>query len=241
MFEPFENYLDHLSIDCVIFGYHNRTLKILVPQLKTESDIWTLPGGFIKEDEDIDQAAKRILAERTGLEDIYLEQFRVFGKANRKNSMVLDAFENSEQDLYFDKQLMDEPIRNWLSGRFISIGYYALVDMDKVVPKRMPIDKKIAWYALEDLPRMIMDHNQQVTKALDVLREQLDSKLLGFNLLPDTFTMKEVQEVYETIHDQKFTRSNFQSKMLSLGVLERLEKKYTGASNRAPYLYRFKK
>ena len=88
---------------------------------------------------------------------------------------------------------------------------------------------------------MIMDHNEMVNFALESLREKLDEKLIGFNLLPETFTMKEVQELYEAVYNKPFARNNFQKKMLDLNVLERLEKVYTGAANKAPYLYRFRK
>ena len=87
---------------------------------------------------------------------------------------------------------------------------------------------------------MIIDHNEIVTKALETLRFHLDEKLIAFNLLPETFTMKDVQELYETIYDKPFARNNFQKKILDLNVLERLEKKFTGAANKAPYLYRRK-
>ncbi len=86
---------------------------------------------------------------------------------------------------------------------------------------------------------MVMDHNDIVAKALKALRNDLDRKLIGFNLLPERFTMQELRELYETVYNRAFTRSNFQKRMLDLGVLERLEKKFTGAANKAPYLYRF--
>lgn len=86
-----------------------------------------------------------------------------------------------------------------------------------------------------------MDHNEMVDAALETLRQNLDQKLIGFNLLPETFTMREVQELYEAVYDKPFARNNFQKKMLDLNVLERLEKKFTGAQNKAPYLYRFQK
>ena len=86
-----------------------------------------------------------------------------------------------------------------------------------------------------------MDHNEMVGYALETLRQNLDQKLIGFNLLPETFTMREVQELYEAVYDKPFARNNFQKKMLDLNVLERLEKKFTGAQNKAPYLYRFRK
>lgn len=133
-----------------------------------------------------------------------------------------------------------EKFLKWFSSRFISIGYYALVDINKVTPKLMDIDQSIDWFDINNLPTMIMDHKEQVSKALEALRLNLDNKLLGFNLLPEKFTMKELQQLYETVYARPFRRNNFQKKMLDMGVLERLEKKFTGAANKAPYLYRFK-
>ena len=127
----------------------------------------------------------------------------------------------------------------WLTRRFISIGYYALVDINKVDPRKSEIDEAIEWQDCRQLPALIIDHNEIVSCALDTLRSNLDQKLIGFNLLPETFTMKEVQELYEAIYDKPFARNNFQKKMLDLNVLERLEKKFTGAANKAPFLYRF--
>jgi 8-oxo-dGTP diphosphatase len=129
----------------------------------------------------------------------------------------------------------------WLKQRFVSIGYYALVDINKVNPQKGDFDDSIGWYNIKDLPQMIMDHNEMVTYALETLRQNLDHKLIGFNLLPETFTIREVQELYEAIYDKPFARNNFQKKILDLDVLERLEKKFTGAANKAPYLYMFRK
>lgn len=231
--------IPQLSIECVIFGYNESELKVLVTKLKFKKIIYSLPGGFIAQNESIDQAAKRILEERTSISDIYLEQYRVFGEENRINHDLVDnvsALVNEDSiGLEFDDSDID-----WLKKRFVSIGYYALVDINKVHPKKGEFDDAVEWHNIKDLPKMIMDHNSMVGYALETLRQNLDHKLIGFNLLPETFTMKEVQELYEAIYDKPFARNNFQKKMLDLNVLERLEKKFTGASNKAPYLYRFR-
>lgn len=234
-----EHYINQLSIDCVIFGYQQKQLKVLVPKLDFKGNFWTLPGGFILQEEGIDQAAQRILEKRTGIKDIYLEQYRVFGDIPRNNHDAMDEMRLLNKEKFADFKMKSKFLK-WLSQRFISIGYYALVDINKVVPKLMDIDQSIDWYDINDLPQMIMDHREQVRKALDALRLNLDNKLLGFNLLPEKFTMKELQQLYETVYDKPFRRNNFQKKMLDLGVLERLDKKFTGAANKAPFLYRFK-
>jgi len=224
------NFLPQLSIDCVIFGYHANQLKVLLCQL-LHSDQYALPGGFIGLQEDIGDAAKRILAERTGLTQIYLEQFGTFGQPQRTDRQThqrtLEAC-----GIPYGPDL-------WLLKRFVSIGYYALVDYQKVVPTPDVFSGSCAWHDSHALPPLLFDHAAMIEKALDMLRLMLDHKLVGFNLLPDTFTMGELQGVYETILNQKLQRTNFQRKMLSLGILERVEKKYGGGSHKAPYLYRF--
>jgi 8-oxo-dGTP diphosphatase len=239
MLDNGNKFIHQLSIDCVVFGYHQGQLKVLVPKLIFEGEFWALPSGFILQEEGIDQAAQRILEERTGIKDVFLEQFRVFGNVPRTNQAILDKLFALNQDRYPEKTLGGF-VYEWLTRRFIAIGYYALVNMNQVTPKLTEIDQSIDWYDIKDLPEMIMDHKELVEKALEALRLNLDNKLLGFNLLPEKFTMKELQELYEAVYDKQFRRNNFQKRILELDVLERLEKKYTGAQNKAPYLYRFK-
>lgn len=235
-----QNYIPQVSVDCVIFGYQEQQLKVLIPKLNFNGSFWALPSGFVYQDEDIDQAAERILRERTGIWNIYLEQFRVFGKASRTNKAFLDEL----IALNFDRLSVKNETQqeyDWFTKRFISVGYYALVDINKVVPQKTDLDESIEWYSIHDVPRMIMDHSAMISEALKTLQSHLDEKLNAFNLLPETFTMKEVQEVYEAICGKTFVRTNFQKMILDLNVLERLEKKFTGAANKAPYLYTFKK
>ncbi|WPP49146.1 NUDIX hydrolase [Catalinimonas niigatensis] len=235
-----QNFIQQLSIDCVIFGYQEKQLKVLVPKLDFKGDFWALPSGFIFQDEGIDQAARRILEERTGIRDVFLEQFKVFGKAGRTNIKFFERMIALNEEKLGEKRF-DRQEFEWITQRFISVGYYALVDIDRVVPRKIEIDESIEWYAIKDLPEMIMDHTELVGSALEALRINFDHRLLWFNLLPETFTMKELQQLYEIVYQRPFPRNNFQKKILDLNVLERLEKKYTGAANKAPYLYRFKK
>ncbi|GAB3318394.1 NUDIX domain-containing protein [Larkinella ripae] len=242
-----QDYIQQVSIDCVIFGYQGRELKVLVPKLSFKGGFWALPSGFVYQNEDIDDAARRILQERTGIRAIYLEQFQVMGRATRNNKAFLDRLIelNPELSQWSSGDAQDGQAHrreyDWFTRRFISIGYYALVDISKVVPQKTALDEVIAWCDVRELPALIIDHAEMVAKALESLQLHLDQKLNAFNLLPETFTMKDVQELYETIFDKAFARNNFQKKILSLNVLERLEKKYTGAANKAPYLYRFLK
>ena len=219
-----------VSIDCVIFGFHDSQLKVLLLKIANLNG-WGLPAGFIYKDEDIGDAAKRILCERTGLQDIFLQQFYVFGNANRcDNNITKIAFENEG---------IKAPEDNWLLQRFLTIGYYALVDYKAVVATTDFFSEEFEWHHVNDLPTLAMDHNEIVNKALVTLRTHLRYQPVGYNLLQDKFTMPELQKLYETILDQKLDRRNFQRKMLSYGILRRLKHRRHGVAHKAPYLYSF--
>lgn len=236
----YDQYIPHLSIDCVIFGYENKELKVLISNYRLGGGSWSLPGGYIKKTESVDAAASRILKHRTGLEDIYLEQFRIFGDENRivnspNNAHLSNELRKLDSDRY------NEEVIEWITGRFVCVGYYALVDISKVQTQPGEFDDYLEWCSINHIPAMMHDHREIITYALEALRERLDKKLIGFKLLPETFTIKEVQQLYETVYEKSFPINNFQKKMMDLNVLEKLHKKYTGASNTAPYLYKFKK
>lgn len=223
-------YLPGLAIDCVIFGFHEQHLKILLLEYQN-TDLLALPAGFIQEEENLNDAARRVLSERTGLTDIYLEQFYVFGDQDRHDPAPMRAIMEAKGMTVGDT--------HWLLRRFVSVGYYALVDFTKAVPNPDVLSDSCEWYDLASLPTLMLDHQHIVQKALETLRTDLDRKLIGFNLLGETFTMGELQHLYETILGQELHRSGFQRKILSLGILERLEKQYSGGAHKAPYLYRF--
>ncbi|MBS1532527.1 MAG: NUDIX hydrolase [Bacteroidetes bacterium] len=224
------DYMHGLAIDAVIFGFHDHQLKVLLMQYK-RSNIYALPGGFIHKEENLEDAAHRVVSERTGLTDIYLEQFHVFGDAHRadpaplRSIMMANGFEPGEN--------------HWLLQRFVSIGYYALVDFTKVTPMPDRIFDGCNWYGLNDIPPLMQDHETIVKKALESLRTNLDNKLVAFNLMPEEFTMNDLQALYETILDKKLLRPAFQRKILSLNILQRIAKKWTGGAHKAPYLYKF--
>ena len=225
-----DKYLPSVSVDCAIFGFHDNQLKVLLIRFKN-TDLWALPGGYIRIEEDMDEAASRILKERTAVEDIFLEQFYTFGQRERVDPSVqqkiLDAI---------DVPLLPDA---WISRRFVSVGYYALVDFTKVIPTIDMSSDACDWCSLDELPPLMFDHSLIIEKALQTLRSRLDHGLIGPNLLPDSFTMQELQRLYETILGKKLLRANFQRKILSLGILERMEKRYSGRAHKAPYLYRF--
>ncbi|HNP22954.1 MAG TPA: NUDIX domain-containing protein [Panacibacter sp.] len=219
-----------ISIDCVIFGFHDGQLKLLLSTVANVGD-WALPAGFIYKDEHIDDSAKRILKERTGLEDIFLQQFYVFGDPNRcDNNITKNAFE---------KLQITPPNNNWLLGRFLTVGYYALVDFAAVNPSPDYFSDQYAWHDIHQLPNMAMDHGAIVQQALLTLRIHLRYQPVGYSLLPEKFTMPELQKLYETILDQKLDRRNFQRKMIGYGILKRLKQRREGVAHKAPYLYSF--
>ncbi|MBD1394423.1 NUDIX hydrolase [Mucilaginibacter glaciei] len=219
-------YLDHISIDCVVFGFHEGQMKVLMLKSKNEAG-WQLPGGFVKKEEPIDVAATRILATRTGIDEIFLKQFHVFGDADR----------NRQHNEMYNKVVAPE--KNFFSHRFISIGYYALVDFIDVNPTPDAFSELCTWRDLDDLPPFLLDHEQIFKTALDTLRLQLNYQPIGYNLMPKEFTMPELQKLYETILGTKLDRRNFQRRMLGFGILNKLEATRKGGAHKAPYLYSF--
>ena len=225
-------YMPALSVDTVIFGFHNDKLKVLVSQVG-DPPSFGLPGGFVRKDEDLDDAALRILQERTGFENIYLEQFYTSGKKDRSNEKLMREL--------VEKVFPKISLNHWFRQRFVSVCYYALIDDTKVQPSAEILFGEFKWCDINRVPKLIFDHNLIIRKALERLQSDLDEKLVGFNLMSETFTMNELQKLYEAVYQEKLIRTNFQRKMLSLGALERLEKQYNGKSHKAPYLYRFRK
>jgi 8-oxo-dGTP diphosphatase len=227
-----KEYLGHISYDPVIFGFSGTTLKILVLKYHN-TGLYALPGGFVRSDENLSDAVKRGLRERTGLDHIFLEQFHAFGDLQRYDAKVMRIILEANG-------LAPDP-SCWMLGRFISIAYYALINYEEVDPQPDELSDSIDWYDIDHLPPLMLDHGEIVQRALQILRENLDRKLIGVNLLPERFTLKELQQVYEAILGEKLRRTTFQRKMLSLDFLERHEKRYTGKAHKAPYLYSFKK
>jgi ADP-ribose pyrophosphatase YjhB (NUDIX family) len=227
-----QGFLPHIAFDSVIFGFSKGKLKILLMEYH-DTGWLALPGGFVGKNEDLDEAAKRGLKERTGLDNIYLEQFYTFGNISRFKPEVMQTI--LEANGFFLNP------DHWMLDRFISVSYFALIDFEKVILTPDELSDSIAWYEIENLPDLILDHSAIVAKALQTLRENLERKLIGGNLLPERFTMNELQQVYEAIFGQKLRRTTFQRKMLGLDILERHEKLYTGKSHKAPYLYSFRK
>ena len=195
-----------------------------------ESRQWALPGGFVKTDESIEQAASRVLKERTNVDQIFLQQFHVFSKPGRNDSNPFLATGN---------QTVPNEVIDWFSNRFISVGFYALVDFSKVTPTPDINSSTCEWKPLNEINQLIIDHREILNKALETMRLQLKYQPIGFNLLPSTFTMPELQKLYETIMGKELDRRNFQRKILSYKILNKLKDRKTGGAYKSPYLYEF--
>jgi ADP-ribose pyrophosphatase YjhB (NUDIX family) len=224
-------FLPGVSIDCVVVGFDLKQIHILLSKL-TRHDLWMLPGGFIYLDEDMDQAATRILEERTGIKLPYLTQFHTFGNVNRRDKVKFPAFEEALNESY-------EKIGNFMEQRFISSGYLSLVNMRNCHPTPDVLSDDAGWYPIDNLPELIYDHEDIVNKAMEQLRSRINYMPVGMSLLPDKFTMKDFQILYEQILKKSLDRGNFQKKMLKLGFLDRHEKQLSGGAHKAPYLYSF--
>lgn len=225
-----EDHLLNISYDSVIFGFSSDTLKILILEYH-DTGFFALPGGFVRRNENLDDAVKRSVKERTSLDKLFLEQFYTFGNISRSDADAMKTIAKANHNNFEED--------NWLYDRFISVGYYALIDYTKVSPKPDALSDSIEWYAIDEIPPLLFEHNLIIDKAIETLRNNLNKKLMGINLLPEKFTMKELQLVHEAILGEKLRRTTFQRKMLSLDLLIRHEKQFTGKAHKAPYLYSF--
>lgn len=200
-----------LAVDCIIFGFNKDALKILLVKrnFEPEQGKWSLIGGFLKKEEHLDQAAKRVLNTLTGLENIYMEQLYTFSKLDR------------------------DP-----AERTLSVAYYALIDLNSNDPVK-PHYKTAQWFELKNIPQLIFDHQKMVDKAVARLRRRALNRPIGFELLPEKFTMRQLQSLYEAILDKKLDKRNFINKINTLDILIKLEEKDMSVSRKGAYLYKF--
>ncbi|WP_165395285.1 NUDIX hydrolase [Flagellimonas allohymeniacidonis] len=224
-----ELFLPNLSLDIAIMGFQEGELKILLLEFEGK---WTLPGGYVGREESTDYAAVRVLEERTGLKRSYLKLFQVFGNKDRSFTNEFEKIA-TKAGLPWHKDL-------WINQRFVSLAYYALVDIEKTNPTGGEWQQAFGWHNLKQLPPMWMDHGDIAEAAMKQLQRDITLEQISFNLLPEEFTMPELHQLHETILDKKLERSRFQKKMLSLGIFERLPKPKADAPRRKPYLYRVK-
>ncbi len=202
-----------LAVDCIIFGFDKENLKILLIKrnFEPEKGKWSLIGGFLKKTENLDQAAVRVLHTLTGLSDIYMEQLYTHSKIDRDPGQ-----------------------------RTISVSYYALIDVESHKFDGIQIDSA-RWFELNEAPDLIFDHNEMIQRAIARLRRRAMTKPIGFELLPEKFTMRQLQNLYESILDKKLDKRNFINKINSLDVLIKLDEKDMTVSRKGAYLYVFDK
>lgn len=200
-----------LALDCIIFGFDDDDLKVLLIQrdFEPEKGKWSLMGGFLKQDETLDDASERILFRLTGMHHIYMEQLYAFSAVDR------------------------DPV-----ARTISTAYYAIINIEKYNEEL--IEKFNArWFSLKDIPELIFDHNEMLHKAVLRLRRRTSINPIGFELLPEKFTMRQLQKLYEAILDKKLDKRNFINKINSMDILIKLKEKDMTSSTKGSYLYTF--
>jgi 8-oxo-dGTP diphosphatase len=223
---PSENTINGVSVDCVMFGFHADELKVLL--LKWNDIDWSLPRGRIFRQELIAEAASRVLKETTGIQDVFLQQFHTFGAADRYKNYTHDQtarLYNKKSRVNIEYELFHESI--------ISIGYYALVDFEKVTPNSTD---SYQWCELSKIPDLLFDHNDMIEMALVALRKDLRYLPIA-KLLPQKFTLREMQKLYETILNRTFDRRNFHKLLMRYDFLIKLPEKRIGTANKSPHLY----
>jgi ADP-ribose pyrophosphatase YjhB (NUDIX family) len=202
-----------VAVDAIIFGFneneHELKLLLLKRDFQPEKGKWSLMGGFVDVNESLDNAAQRIVSQLTGLDNVYMEQLYAFGDVNR------DA-----------------------GGRIISVAYFSLLkinDHDSELVKKYGA----SWISVDDLPVLIFDHNDMVNRALRKLRIRARTQPIGFELLPEKFTIPQLQRLYEAIYQKPFDKRNFRRKLLAMGLLEKLDEKEKETSKKGAFYYQF--
>lgn len=218
-----------ISVDCVIFGFDLKKLQVLlIERESTESEEDTqfaLPGDLIYNDENLDQAAVRVLKELTGLEDIYLEQCGAFGDLNRLQK---------DSDRKWLESVRDQP-----DVRVITIAYYSLVNISAFDPKPSNFAKSVVWKPINEVNDLAFDHHSILQQAREILITRLKVKPIGFNLLPEKFTLSQLHKLYEVILGRELDKRNFRRKMINLDIVERLDEKQKGVPHKPSNYYRF--
>ncbi|WP_394747491.1 NUDIX hydrolase [Spongiimicrobium salis] len=200
-----------VATDCIVFGFDEGILKLLVFKRRIDpfAGEWSLIGSFVNENESVTDAAKRVLYDFTGLQNIFLKELKVYSDVHR------DA-----------------------GARCISIAQYALIRIDEY--DKGQVEKHGAkWYAFDSLPTLVLDHGKMIEDALSALREKVRHQPIGFELLPQKFTIPQLQSVYEAIYGRALDDRNFRKKVLSFGLLIKLEEKDKTTSKKGAFLYRF--
>jgi 8-oxo-dGTP diphosphatase len=220
----------HVSVDCVIFGFDDDELKVLliernIDPLDKYSRLYSLPGNLVADNEDLDSSANRILYELTSLNNLFLEQFYAFGDPNRVKSSSDAQWLNS--------------IREIPTARVITVAYYSLVKIGDYQPSASSFARKAFWCRVSEVPDLAFDHNSILNKALYSLKNKLRIEPIGFELLPEKFTLGQLQKVYETILGTALDKRNFRRKILNKGFIKQLAEKQSGVPHKRASLFEF--
>ncbi len=201
----------YISVDCIIFGFSGGELSLLLLKRNFEParGEWSLMGGFVQENESVDDAAKRVLAELTGLDEVYMEQVGAFGNVHR------------------------DP-----GGRVVSIAYYALVNINEY-DRELVRQHNAFWININELPPLIFDHSAMVEKARALMQQKASTKPIGFNLLPSLFTLSQLQSLYEAIYGEPLDKRNFRKRVAEMNYIEKTDKIDKTGSKRGAALYQF--
>ena len=229
-----ELFLHNVAIDNVIFGYHDRELKVLL-QKPFVLDKWTVTGGYIYKTETIEAAAARIAKDRTGLRNLFLRQFGAFGSPGRGKDGSFTAAVLSRA------AGVDIPADYWIFDYFVSVGFYTLTEFTQVHPQKGAFEEDCQWWPVGELPRMMFDHRQIVGAALESLRQHITRYPVGYELLPDKFTLPEIRGLYESVLGHTLDDRNFTKKLLATGFIVKLRETRKIGAHRSPFLYRFDK
>ena len=202
-----------LSVDCIIFGFDKNKLKILIGRRNMDPGRgeWSLYGGFVRNDESLDAAAQRTLLELTGLRNIYMSQVGAFGNIDR------------------------DP-----GERVVSVAYYALINV-KDYSERLRKQHGVEWVNIEDIPQMYSDHNAMIAKARKLIQQKIKTNPVGFELLPELFTLTQLQRLYEAVNGEPLDKRNFRKRIKDMDYIEKTELIDKQTSKRGASLYRFNK
>ena len=227
-------FLLNVAVDNVIFGYHEKELKVLLQQPYT-LDKWTVTGGYIERSESIEEAASRVAHMRTGLNGLFLEQFRSFGNPQRVKDSGFTAKHVSEVTGY---EISDD---SWIFDYFVSVAFYTLTEFSKVKIEKAEFEADCRWWPVNELPPMMFDHELIIKEALKALRLHIAHYPIGYELLEEKFTLPEIHSLYETILAKPLDDRNFTKKLLATGIIIKLNEKRQISGHRPPYLYKFNK
>jgi 8-oxo-dGTP diphosphatase len=233
IFDP-KKYLRNVAIDNVIFGYHNRELKVLLLR-PIGIPKWTLTGGFIKKTESLQEAAVRIAYLRTGLKNLFLQQFHSFGTPKRNRDK---AFTPSSLSKAAGIRMPDDL---WIFEYTISIAFYTLTEFSQVSVNKGPFEDETQWCAVSQLPELMFDHKIIIEEALKALRLHIYQYPIGYELLPEKFTLPEIHSLYETILGKSLDSRNFTRRLMGTGIVKKLSETRNIGAHRSPFLYKFDK